>query len=185
MGWDVPKDAELLESVREDGVFLPVYFFEGEIIDGRKRMAAAEATAQDFERVDLEDERRAARLLWNLHPKRALLRFGSGRTLSQLCEFFGVRALSIIDARKALAPLPPQYDRTPEYRRQLHVRLDNEASARLNEMSKATNSRFGHVISAALLVANRDHVAAVLSERRNVLRPRKHDPPVRAHRSRR
>lgn len=176
---DVPKDAELLESIRQHGCFLPVYMWEDEVIDGQRRRQCALETARDWDVHLLESKEEAARCLWSLHPERALIRFGSDLGLIKQAELFGARPTEVAAVRDRMRPPPPTYDKTPEHRRQLHIRLDQKSAKIINELKKSTGSNYGQILSAALESADPDLLLVRLEQGRNVKRPRAYPRPLK------
>jgi hypothetical protein len=66
------SDAELLDSVRRVGVLAPTIWLAGELLDGARRMRAAEACGAPCPAFRFDAWREAAQALWDFHPDRAL-----------------------------------------------------------------------------------------------------------------
>lgn len=98
-----PHYSQVLESVRSNGQILPVYTFNGGILDGLQRqMAALECGLQPHFRE--LSAREAPVVLFSLHPERAVAQFGEGLFLTQQCELFSARPAQVLAARRAIAP---------------------------------------------------------------------------------
>jgi predicted HicB family RNase H-like nuclease len=107
-------DAELRESVRELGPLLPVYTCGLVVIDGKKRAQFAAETGHAVRFVELYPEQ-ALKLLWVLHPERAIARLGP-RSVDEYARAFGVKVLTVakyLEAQRIEAPIvePSTVDR--------------------------------------------------------------------------
>lgn len=186
---DLPERAKLRENIRERGVILPVFFFGDEVIDGAKRMACADETAQKWKRVDLETEEEAARVLWGFHPERALRRFGGELPLLKQADLFGARPSEVVEVRKRLEAPPKKKKQTPEYRRRItQIRLEGDAASLIGRLRNECRSNFSEIIEAALEVANREKLERRISEKRERRTTRKnriHNDEPKKRRARR
>ena len=63
------------KSISQIGPLLPVYFWGAMILDGKKRQAACDALGIKIDLVVIEEQEKAAALLWSLHPERAFKMF--------------------------------------------------------------------------------------------------------------
>jgi len=95
-----PDFAQLVENIREHGPILPVYYFEGRVLDGSRRALACFETGKAFVRVVIRDREQAARLLWSLHPDRALAEFGRGLSVADAAQLLGASPSAVILARR-------------------------------------------------------------------------------------
>ena len=62
----------MLKSLQSVGQLMPVFRLYGSIIDGNKRFEAGNRLGLDLVFHDFDDEKKAAAMLWRLHPIRAL-----------------------------------------------------------------------------------------------------------------
>ncbi len=85
------SDYELEESIRKLGPQRPALIWEGEILDGNRRLAACNKLGLELAFLEATDRFHAARSLYLAHPRRAFLTFAfEGIRRNQLAELFGV-----------------------------------------------------------------------------------------------
>lgn len=99
------SENELRESIAAIGPLLGVYRYQGAVLDGNRRLKICRALRVPIDEVPLESRRDAARLLWEVHPERALNKFDDG-TLVDAAQLFGVRPATVALARKRLLERP-------------------------------------------------------------------------------
>lgn len=92
--------SELRENIQTHGCILPVYYYEGRVLDGNKRAICCRETGIEIERVTLTDRTQAARLLWSLHQSRAHQMFALDLPLSEACALLGARPSEVVALRR-------------------------------------------------------------------------------------
>lgn len=153
----MPSDLQLLESIREHGLLLPVYTHLGVVIDGAKRLAYALQLGKPIKYRAIDDVQSARAFLWSLHPERALQRFcgeGCGHTLSQHVSMYGARPAKMKVAMALLNP-PPAREQRRSYDRRRYVRLPEQTDRELRATAGSLRARQQEVIVAALRIAFR------------------------------
>lgn len=153
------------------GANRPVYYWQGEIIDGRKlaRSAAACGIALPMQ-VDFDDEEEAMHYLATVHPERALERWPCS-TASEAAKRFAVPLRSIA---KFFQPAPRVPRRRAARRRtgaqtrgrlggpSMHLYISNEIRALAKERGASIGISESEYIRTAALIVTPQQVRAKL-----------------------
>lgn len=161
---------QVLESVRNIGQLLPVYLWQGAVLDGAKRHQACLETGNQPKFETLTDEHAAASLLWSLHPHRAIEMFASGRTLVDLCVLCSAKPSSVLAImreldRKRDAGAPKRYERRA-YHKRMTVRFPEDAHRIVYSLAKLHATTKQDVIVAALRAAATEAIVRELRRMR-------------------
>lgn len=100
-------DAELRSSLLTIGPILPVYQWNGMVIDGARRLDWCNRLGISIRKEQLESRKAAACLLWALHPDRCLTVFHC-RTLDDCAELYGSTPARVASVRAGAFPRPPE-----------------------------------------------------------------------------
>lgn len=102
------SDDELRSSIATLGPLLPVYRWRGRVVDGTRRWKFCKHLGQDITVVNVKYRRDAARILWTLHPERALLLFPEPDLLSAAALYGSTPArVAVVKMQLREAPPPP------------------------------------------------------------------------------
>jgi hypothetical protein len=105
------QDRELRESLLAIGPIVPALEYEGELIDGRRRVPLCEELSIPIERRTLHTLHEACSALYSLHPARALelARKNSERSsVLELARICGTTAAAVALHLKDARPKPPR-----------------------------------------------------------------------------
>lgn len=96
------SDYALAESIRNNGVLVPVIWYDGQLIDGSRRLDVCGQLERECPSRTITDRVEAARVLWSMHPRRAYQRFApkGWTSVSSLASLFGVRTIDIPTAEQ-------------------------------------------------------------------------------------
>lgn len=148
----VPDLTELRESIRLHGMILPVYYHNGRVLDGSRRGPAALQVGLIPRQQTIDDPVLAARLLWSLHPDRALREFASNLQPMAAARLFDCRPSQIIALlRPALPKVRKPY--SPSIGSQLKTRVSSAAKAQLLSLSLTHHATLREVVEAMIWLA--------------------------------
>jgi ParB/Sulfiredoxin domain len=142
-----PEFSQLVESIREYGAFLPVYYFEGEVLDGSRRARACLEAGRTFTRVFLPTVEAAAKVLYTLHPERAHRRFAASLPLLDAARLLGASPSAVVHLRKK----PKQKKRyaTPKGLK-LRALLDERTSRHWQQLLSEHRCKVNEAIAALI-----------------------------------
>lgn len=163
----MPSDAELVESVALHGLILPVFLLHGLVLDGERRHKAALSIGLTVTYQELETPERAARVLWSLHPERALTRFCEGLTLTECCKLLGARPAEIIRYRPKQKAEPTKRKHTRrDYSRRMYLKFDAQTKRELVALSEELNAQQTEILRAAFRICDREAIAQAIKKER-------------------
>ena len=119
------SDHSLFESIRRVGPVLPVYRFDGQILDGARRLNACRRLGIEINEHECRSVLEAAPILWVLHPERAWEKF-QARGIVGCARLFGVRpgAVASIVSRMGPPGAKVRYRRIVTRARRYHERCE-------------------------------------------------------------
>lgn len=155
-----PNFAELVENVREHGVLLPVYYFDGRVLDGNRRALAGLQLGIPFERVVLDDAEAAARVLWSLHPERAHSQFAAKLPLMAAARMLGASPSAVAKLRRP-PKIPKPY--TPRPGREVHLRLTDPTRDTLRALCQELRCTVREALTACVWAASDERFGRLVS----------------------
>lgn len=154
-------DPQLRDSLRRIGPLLPVFYSGGSILDGRRRQSICALIGRSIRVAEIAGAD-APRVLWLLHPDRALRRWGHGLELREQCELFGVSAAEVARARHGAARLnyterrdagigPVVLHGALEESTRLQLRIPGQVKARLLKRALARKETLSNYVRRILM----------------------------------
>lgn len=163
--------SEYREILRARRHIFPVYYYDGEVLDGAERLIASALEGIPVERVTINRREDAARVLWRMRPRDAHERFARDLPLLQAAALLGASPSEVAPYRRQpskRAYKPPV--NTRNFRARIPERLAGPWSQLAVQMSITYSEGVAVLIQWALSHPN--EFAAALRYHRLVRRPK-------------
>lgn len=155
-------EPDLADSIRRSGPVLPVVFFAGKTIDGRKRERICNDLSLPLEQKYCGTLREACSYLWAVHHEQRAIDLADTSNVHDLAELCSARPAAVARIVRALQPRAKWIHKNPRHLRgQKRVLVQVWMEPQLKAIAKRAGEREGLDLSAFIRQAAYDRAQLV------------------------